>query len=171
MTPQEVWGVVQTIGNPVLIAIFGIVIVASLVSERVEKMLGPFGKIARWWKTRQQRAEEDAQAVYRARRASLEEVAGDRLEYLTATIDRMEVVMRRLEAENEGLRDKLTRALTELTVVHRTLEAQSKDVQSIKRTIDTGERLALPPPPPTGATRRHAAPDTDPQTQRIPPAI
>jgi len=168
VTFQEALSVLQAVGNPILLGVLGVVVVLSLVSERIAKALGPLGKLGRWWNTRQQRAEEDAQAAYRARRAHLEEIAEDRLEYLTSTIERMDAAMRRLEAENEGLRDKLSRALTELAIVHRTLDAQSRDVQSIKRTIDTGERPAIPPPPPV--VSRHRAPDTDEApTQRIPP--
>jgi len=170
VTFTEAWGFLSG-GGPVVVGIFTAFVLIQLFSERVAKALGPIlGAVGRWWHGREERQERELQALLAARAKTGEDRATYQLEDMQRQLAYFLDVVEKLRGENAGLRD-------ELHAVRKLLDSQSRDVtetrevvRGIKRTIDTGERLAiLPPPPPiTGTTRRHAAPDTDP-TQRIYP--
>jgi hypothetical protein len=160
VTFTEAWGLLSG-GGPVVVGIFTAFVLLQLFSERVAKALGPIlGAVGRWWHGREERQERELQALLAARAKTAEDRATYQLEDMQRQLAYFLDVVEKLRGENAQLRD-------ELHTVHRLMDDTRRGVQRI---IDTGERLAiLPPPPPTGATRRHAAPDTDPQTQRIYP--
>jgi TolA-binding protein len=162
MTFGEAWTFVSGSGSPVLVGVFMAFVLLQLFSERVAKALGPIlGAVGRWWHGREQRQEEQLQAELRAREATVGQRAAYQLEDMERQLRYFVTTVDRLREENAKLRD-------EVHAVHRLLDAARREVQEVSRKIDTGERLALLPPPPQG--RRHAAPDTgDTPTSRIHP--
>lgn len=162
--PSTAFDLLGRLNSPVLLYIAGGIIVASMLSERVAKILGPLGKIGRLWQTRQERAEADAQALYAARRKALEEVAADQLRDLDAQLRYfVDVVVPGLREENAALREELQAVHALLDDTRRDTADTRQRVRKLGDLIDTGERIAVIPPPPAGRHR----PEQDDDTQRI----
>jgi hypothetical protein len=173
VTPEQVWAIVQGAGSPVLVGIFVALVLLQFFSERVAKALGPIlGAVGRWWHGREQRQEEQLQKELAAREATVGQRAAFQLEDMERQLRYFTEVVEKLRAENAQLRDELHTVHRLLDDTLRGVDETRRGVQEVKRVIDTGERLAVLPPPPPVAGRHHAnRHQYDPDaTSRIDPA-
>jgi TolA-binding protein len=162
VTFGEAWTFVSQSGSPVLVGAFLVFVLLQLFSERVAKALGPIlGAVGRWWHGREQRQEEQLQAELRAREATV----GQRAAY---QLDDMDQQLRYFAEQVKLLREENAQLRVELKTVHHLLDAQTRKLNVIDHKLDTGERLAVIPPPPVAGRhhRPHAEPDAD-ATRRI----
>jgi hypothetical protein len=158
MTWAEGFDLLSKAGGPVGVAVFVAFVLLQLFSERVAKALGPIlGAIGRWWHGREERAEEELQRLLRARRVTEEQETDYQLTDMRRQLAYFAEVMDALRDENKSLRDEVRSVHALLDEARRAQAETHQAVSQIRHTLDTGERLAvLPPPPPTVAGRhRH----------------
>ena len=169
MTWTEGYDLLSNAGGPVGVALFVAFVLLQLFSERVAKALGPIlGAVGRWWHGREERAEEELQRLLRARRATDEQQTNWQLEDMGRQIAYFVEVVERLRAENAGLRDEVRGVHALLDEARREQAETTRTVRQIHHAIDTGERLAvIPPPPPTVAGRHRHNTAEHPATTRI----
>jgi hypothetical protein len=154
VTGPEALDLLGKVGNPVLLFVVGVVLVAQFASERLSKILGPLGSIGRWWHTREERAEEDLQKLLAARAKTEEQRAVYQLDDMERQLRYFLQVVESQRAEIAGLREELQTAYDLL-----------RDTRT-RVGLSTDERLAVRPrppvPPPPG---RHRSVDDDVTTE------